>query len=130
MKCSVGKEWLAIIVRLTPEERTQLPDGDVSLAHVLAEPHLQEHERGGPADQVEEVWDEERPAAVLVAEVGEAPDVTQSHGEPGAGQQELPALAPDITLDSDGGDAAAAAIIHGRQLLVDALRDDRYSKKD
>ena len=56
------------------------------------------HEREANANQEDGVGDEERPAAVLVHEEGEAPHVAEADGPPHGGDDERPPGRPPLAL--------------------------------
>ena len=72
-------EWRRID-GVTLKERADLPDGDGSLAGVLAEGHFEEEERQSGEDEHDGVGDEEGSSAVLVAKIREPPDGAQTDG--------------------------------------------------
>ncbi len=82
------------------QHRTYCPDGDETPAEQLAEGRLEQVDGHAGEDQTDEVGNEKGAAAVLVAEIGEAPDVAQADGEANAGHHVVQLVGP---LSSRGG---------------------------
>ena len=82
----------------TFEYRTDSPDRDGALPVELAEYELHVEEGEGPEPQHHGVGDQEGASPVLVAEVGESPDIGQVHREPDDAEQEVDVAAPSFPL--------------------------------
>ena len=103
----------------TFKDGAQFPYGDAPLAHELSQSHLKEKQRRGPADQVDEVGNQKGSAPVLVAQVGEPPDVAEAHCEPDTRQDKLPAIAPNIPLHHlRGRDLTLCVLVHHDGILL------------
>ena len=49
---------------------------------ILTEDHLHEVEREATQQKADAVWDEESAATIVIADVGESPDIAKTHSNP------------------------------------------------
>ena len=63
----------------------------------MASTHFEEKDRNAHESERDHVGDEEGPAPIPVAEVGEPPDVAETKGEAEAGEKELDWIVPVST---------------------------------
>ena len=66
----------------TFEDGTDSPDRDGSLSVELAKNELHVEQGKGPQEQHHDVGNQECSSSILVAEVGEPPDICQIYGKP------------------------------------------------
>ena len=98
MSSPLGESRYLLLRSFTFEYWTDSPDRDGALSVELSEDELHVEEREGPQGEHEDVRDEEGPAAILVAEVGEPPDVGEVHGEPDDAEEKVEVAAPGLSL--------------------------------
>ena len=63
-------------------------------AAVLTEDHLHEVERESAQQQADAVWDEEGAAAIVIADIGEPPDIAETNSNPKRGEEILKVTVP------------------------------------
>lgn len=90
------------IAIITLKDWTDIPNVDIPLSHELPQPDLKKHEGHPTTNDIDEVGNEKRSSTILITEVGESPNVPQTHRKSDTSQDELPTLAPDISLGDIG----------------------------
>ena len=96
-----------------------LPDGEAATAMELTQGQLHVEQRQPAQDQHDAIGDEEGSAAIFVANIREAPDISQVHRKSDDCQQELGLLTPVLSgrIRGDGDLHNAVLVQFGRHLL-------------